>query len=196
MSTAALKTPHWRQVMTVLVSSIGTAIFFSGCSANSFQSSDQKWETYHNSRYGFEFIYPSGWISSPSPDNQDGVTLIAPKNQNTKIRAWASQDLTKFHNSETKKQIDHNFATAQGISGVLVVDIGEQVSLIKLSITQGQLKYYWQGQTNSKEFKDYYKLFYYIAKQYKISRVRSLGSMGSVSRTIVIDQSRNFVKII
>ncbi|MBD2296012.1 hypothetical protein H6G06_21660 [Anabaena sphaerica FACHB-251] len=168
MSTTAIKTCKSRRVMGVLVSSIGTAIICAGCSANGFQSSAQKWETYYNPRYGFEFPYPSNWTSLAPPDNTDGVTLVSQKNQNTEIRAWAGKELPELQNPETIKQIDHNFETAQGISGVLIVEAGQQISSMKLTITHKQVKYHWQGQTSSKEFKDHYRLFYYIAKQYKI----------------------------
>ncbi|MEA5578037.1 hypothetical protein [Anabaena sp. UHCC 0451] len=167
MSTA-VKTCKLRQVISLLVSGVGTAIIFSGCSANGFWSSAQKWETYRNPRYGFEFPYPSHWTSLASPDNNDGVTFVALQNQNTVIRAWAAKELPELQNPETLKQIDHNFETVQGLSGLMVIEVNPQITSMKLTITQGQVKYYWQGQTNSKEFKDHYRLFYYIATQYKI----------------------------
>jgi hypothetical protein len=167
MSTAAVETCNLRRVIGLLVSSVSTAILCGSCSANGFWTSEQKWETYQNPRYGFEFPYPSNWTAITS-DNNDGVIFVSSQSQDTKIRAWASNDLPKLQNPETSKQIDQNFKTDQGISGVLVVEVGQQVSSMKLTINQEQVNYHWQGQTSSKEFKDYYRLFYYIAKQYKI----------------------------
>ncbi|AFZ59346.1 hypothetical protein [Anabaena sp. PCC 7938] len=169
MSIAAVKTYNLRRIIVTLVSGVGTAMIFSGC-GNSFLTSKITWETYHNPRYGFEFPYPSNWNSSTPPDNNDGVTFISPQNQNTEIRAWASKELPEsiIQDQETIKQIDHNFETDQGVSGVMVVEVGQQMSSMKLTITQGQVTYYWQGQSNSKEFRDHYRLFYYIAQQYKI----------------------------
>jgi hypothetical protein len=170
MSTAAIttgKTGNLRRVIGLLFSGIGTAIICGGCSINGFWTSRQNWETYQNPRYGFEFPYPSNWTSQ-TPDNNDGVIFVSPQNENLKIHAWAGNELPELQTTETTKQIDHNFETAQGISGVLVVEVGQQISSMTLTINQGQIKYHWQGQTSSKEFKDYYRLFYYIAKQYKI----------------------------
>ncbi|MEA5552256.1 hypothetical protein VB713_15040 [Anabaena cylindrica UHCC 0172] len=169
MSIAAVKTYNLRRIIVALVSGVGTAMIFSGC-GTSFPNSKLTWETYQNPRYGFEFPYPSNWTSLAAPDNNDGVTFISPQNQNVEIRAWASKESPESitQDQETIKQIDHNFETSQGVSGVLVVEVGQQVSSMKLTITQGQEVYYWQGQTNSQEFKDYYQLFYYIAQHYKI----------------------------
>jgi hypothetical protein len=170
MSNAAVKTCNLRRVILSLVSGVGTAMIFAGCSANGLQFSKLTWETYYNSRYGFEFPYPSNWTSLAPPDNNDGVTLVSPQNQNTEIRAWAGNQLPEsiVQDQETIKQIDNNFHTDQGVSGVMVVEVGQQVSSMTLTITKDQVKYYWQGQSNSKEFKYYYRLFYYIAQQYKI----------------------------
>jgi hypothetical protein len=170
MFTAAVKTCNLRRVIVALVSGVGTAMIFSSCSATSFPTSKLAWETYHNSRYGFEFPYPSNWTSLAPPDNNDGVTFVSPQNQDAQIRAWAGNQLPESITQDPKtiKTIDENFQTAQGVSGVLVVEVGEEVSSMQLTITQGQVKYYWQGKSNSKEFRYRYQLFYYIAQQYKI----------------------------
>jgi hypothetical protein len=167
MSTAAVQTCNLRRVIALLVSTIGISVICAACSDNGFQSSRQAWETYYNPRYGFEFPYPGNW-SAITSDNNDGVIFVSGQSQHTKIRAWASNDLPELQNPETSKQIDQNFKTDQGISGVLVVEVGEPVSSMTLTINQKEVNYHWQGQTSSKEFKDYYRLFYYIAKQYKI----------------------------
>jgi hypothetical protein len=167
MSTAAIATGNLKRVIGLLFSGIGTAIICGGCSINNFWTSQQKWETYQNPRYGFEFPYPSNWTSQ-IPDNNDGVSIVPPKNQNTEIRAWAGKDLPEIQNPDSLKEVDSNFQTVQGLSGVMVVEAGQTVSSIKLTITHKQVKYYWQAKTGSKEFKEYYPLFYYMAKEYKI----------------------------
>jgi hypothetical protein len=50
------------------------------------------------------------------------------------------------------------------------IEVGDQVTVIKLTITQAELEYHWQGKTSSQEFANYYRLFYYIAQEYKISQ--------------------------
>jgi hypothetical protein len=39
-----------------------------------------------------------------------------------------------------------------------------------LTLTQSQVKYYLRGRSKSQDFQDYYRLFYYIAQQYRISK--------------------------
>jgi hypothetical protein len=68
------------------------------------------------------------------------------------------------------KKLKPNFQTAQGISGVLLVEVNQQVGSMTLTLTQGQVKYYWQGRSKSQDFQDYYRLFYYIAQQYRIPK--------------------------
>jgi hypothetical protein len=68
------------------------------------------------------------------------------------------------------KKIKPNFQTTQGVSGVLVVEVDRGVGSMTLTLTQEQVKYCWQGKSKSQEFQDYYRLFYYIAQQYRISK--------------------------
>lgn len=167
MSTAAVKIYNLRQVICLLVSSLGTAIILSGCSANGFQSSTDKWKTYKNPRYGFEFTYPSHWTAIKS-DNNDGVKIVPPENPDTEIRAWASREMPELQNQEPNIQIDKNFETIQGISGVLAVQTDQKISSMQLTITHKQVKYHWQAQTNHQDFQTHYPLFSYIAKEYKV----------------------------
>jgi hypothetical protein len=149
---------------------IALSIILWGCTANNFNGGAIAWKTYSNSRYGFEFPYPSNWTSLAAPANDDGVAFLSPQNKSVEIRGWASQQLPHsiITEQEPAKKIKPNFQTAQGVPGVLVVEVSQGVSSMTLTLTQSQVKYYWQGRSNSQEFQDYYRLFYYIAQQYRI----------------------------
>ncbi|WP_138506057.1 hypothetical protein [Nostoc sp. PA-18-2419] len=148
---------------------IALLIILCGCSATDFNPEAIAWKTYSNSRYGFEFPYPSNWTSLPAPENDDGIGFISPQNNSVEIRGWASQQLPNSidKDPESGKKIKSNFQTAQGISGVLVVEVAQQVGSMTLTLTHNQVKYYWQGRSNSQEFPKYYRLFYYIAQHYR-----------------------------
>ncbi|MBE9205488.1 hypothetical protein IQ244_02855 [Nostoc sp. LEGE 06077] len=145
-----------------VVGAIALSLLLWGCS-KPFSVSDTQWKTYSNSRYSFEFPYPSNWTVVAAPENDDGIALVSPRSQNVEIRAWASNRLPDVANA-----IQPNFQTTQGISGVLLVEVDQHVGLMKLTLTQGQVTYYWQGKSPSQEFSKYYPLFYYIAQQYRI----------------------------
>ncbi|MBD2448844.1 hypothetical protein H6G76_17115 [Nostoc sp. FACHB-152] len=166
MSIISVKTCTSKQNIYTKYKSVAGAIALSlllwGCS-KPFSVSDTQWKTYSNSRYGFEFPYPSNWNVLATPENADGIALASPRSQTVQIRAWASNRLPDAINKN-----ETNFQTTQGVSGVLLVDIGQKVGSMKLTITQGQVTYYWQGQSLSQEFSDYYPFFYYIAQQYRI----------------------------
>ncbi|AFZ25249.1 hypothetical protein Cylst_3079 [Cylindrospermum stagnale PCC 7417] len=170
MMSIAVKTCSLGRIIYTFAFGVGTAIAFWGCSTSNFRDSDLAWKTYSNSRYGFEFPYPSNWTSLATPENNDGIALVSPNNNSVEIRGWAGHQLpgSSTQNREGMKTINENFQTVQGVSGVLVVEVGQKVSLMKLTLTQGEVKYYWQGQSNSQEFQNYYRLFYYIAQQYRI----------------------------
>jgi hypothetical protein len=127
------------------------------------------WKTYSNSRYKFEFPYPENWQSLPAPENHDGIAFISPQNPEVQIRGWAGKLLP----SEFGRDQKPNFQTKQGIKGTLLVEVTSQTSVMTLNLTQGQIKYYWQGHCNSQNFDKYYRFFYYIAQEYK---VKSAGS--------------------
>ncbi|WP_017655889.1 hypothetical protein [Fortiea contorta] len=141
-----------------------------GCATSSFNASALTWKTYNNSRYDFEFPYPSNWTSLTAPENADGIVLVSPPKNTVEIRSWAGNRLPESlsKDGKVKTTTNPNFRTVQGVSGVLVVEVDQQVSSMTLTLTQGQVKYYWQGRSRSQEFSDYYNLFYYIAQQYRI----------------------------
>ena len=156
------------KALCAMISVVGIGMIFSGCSTNDFQVKDVTWKTYKNNRYGFEFPYPHTWQELRNPDNSDGVVLVLPNKKNLEIRSYASKPLLKF-SRKTQGKV-YNFRTNQGVFGVLTVEVREKVTVIKLTITQEKLEYFWQGQSDSQEFKKYYRLFYYMAQEYKINR--------------------------
>ncbi|WP_334878627.1 hypothetical protein [Nostoc sp.] len=145
---------------------IALLIILWGCTANDFNAKAIAWKTYSNSRYGFEFPYPSNWTSLAAPENDDGIAFISPQDNSVEIRGWASQQLP--NNRESVKKIKSNFQTAQGVSGVLVVEVSQQVGKVTLTLTQSQVKYCLQGRSKSQDFQNYYRFFYYIAQRYRI----------------------------
>ncbi|MDD1418517.1 hypothetical protein MEO40_05060 [Dolichospermum sp. ST_sed1] len=156
------------KALCAIISGVGIGIISWGCNANNPQIQDTRWNIYRNKRYGFEFPYPHTWQVLRSPDNSDGVVLVSPNQKNVEIRAYASKPLLK---SLTKNpQPVSNFQTHQGFSGVMAVEVGEKVTVMKLTITQEQLEYHWQGKSDRQDFQNYYRLFYYIAQEYKISQ--------------------------
>jgi hypothetical protein len=175
MSTgAAVKTKNLKQRHAIaggIGGVISLLIMLSGCSVPGFNTIT--WKTYSNSRYGFEFPYPSNWTSLPPPENDDGIAFVSPQNNTVEIRGWAGNRLPDFIDKNAKKTINSNFKTAQGLSGVLVVEVGSKVSSMTLTVSQGQIKYNWQGRSPSEDFQDYYRVFYYIAQQYRITSPES-----------------------
>ncbi|MFN6217627.1 MAG: hypothetical protein ACK4V9_14360 [Aphanizomenon sp.] len=160
--------PYVQKILCTTTLSIGLYLMLWGCIDNDFQVKDVRWKTYKNNRYGFEFPYPNTWQELKNPDNSDGVVLVLPNKKNLEIRSYASKPLLKF-SRKTQGKV-YNFRTNQGVFGVLTVEVREKVTVIKLTITQEKLEYFWQGQSDSQEFKKYYRLFYYMAQEYKINR--------------------------
>ena len=147
---------------------IALLIILWGCAANDFNAGVIAWKTYRNSRYGFEFPYPSNWTSLAASENGDGIAFISPQDNSVEIRGWASHQLP--NEQESVKKIKSNFQTAQGVAGVLVVEVDRRSGSMTLTLTQSQVKYHLQGRSKSQEFQNYYRLFYYIAQQYRISK--------------------------
>ena len=159
------------KALCAIISGVGIGMIFWGCNA---QIQETRWNIYRNKRYGFEFPYPHTWQVLGNPDNSDGVVLVSPNQKNVEIRAYASKSGLK---SLTKSsQPVPNFQTHQGFSGVLAVEAGEKVTVIKLTISQENLEYHWQGQSANQDFKNYYRMFYYMAQEYKISQLSVVSS--------------------
>ncbi|MDP5016893.1 MAG: hypothetical protein NWQ43_06245 [Dolichospermum sp.] len=157
-----------KKALCAITSGVGIGMIVWGCNANNLQVQDPAWKTYRNNRYGFEFPYPHTWQQLGNPDNSDGIALVSPNKKAVEIRSYASKSLLK--SSKENPKLAPNFQTHQGFSGVLAVEVAQKVTVIKLTITQEQLEYHWQGQSDSKDFQNYYRLFYHIAKEYKISQ--------------------------
>lgn len=157
-----------------VISAALLVVILSSCRASNLGLQDS-WDTYRNPRYGFEFPYPSNWISSPIPDNRDGRVFRNPQNPSAEIRGWAANKLSpvelsllpsKTKDSPTFQQ--DNFTTKQGLKGKLRVKIGSVTSMMTLTLSQGEILYNWQGQCNSEQFADYYRFFSYVASQYHL----------------------------
>jgi hypothetical protein len=168
LSTLTAKALRLRQLFYTKITWVSAAIalllILYGCFTPSLDVTDMTWNIYKNSRYGFEFSYPSNWKTLVTPTNADGIVFVSPKNNTVEIRAWASNQILESITPEKP-----NFQTTQGLTGILAVEVGNSVSSMTLTLTQNQVKYNWQGRTPSQEFQNYYPLFYYIAQQYRIS---------------------------
>lgn len=129
-----------------------------------------EWQVYHNPRYGFEFPYPQAWVAAIPPDNQDGRVFHDPKNPAAEIRGWAGYNVrdTISPQASNPKPLKPNFKTRQGRVGELKVDLGAETSSMTLVLEQDDIRYYWQGRSPQQQFDDYYRVFYYIASQYRI----------------------------
>jgi hypothetical protein len=55
------------------------------------------------------------------------------------------------------------------LKGNLEVEVGSDISVMRLTLSQGKVQYNWQGQCDNKKFASYYRFFYYVASQYRIS---------------------------
>lgn len=145
-----------------------------GCQEAHFQMPD-RWQTYQNPRYGFEFLYPEGWLASIPPENRDGIAFNDPRNPLVEIRGWASFISTAPQ--QRKKAVSHsaqlssrqaNFTTEQGFSGNLRVQIDPKISSLNLTVTRGSIQYRWRGIAPSQQFDDYYRFFYFVASRYRV----------------------------
>lgn len=125
------------------------------------------WQVYHNPRYDFEFPYPQAWVAASPPDNQDGRVFHDPKNPAAEIRGWAGYNVRDTI-SPQPQPLKPNFKTRQGVLGELKVDLGGETSSMTLVLEQNDIRYYWRGRSPQQQFDDYYRMFYYVASQYRI----------------------------
>ncbi|MFE1746503.1 hypothetical protein [Coleofasciculus sp. H7-2] len=158
---------RWR----VVAYAIALSIMLWGCRASDTQS--PTWKTYKNPRYSFEFPYPSTWIAAPMPDNRDGRAFRDPQAPEVEILGVAGDRLPEIELAPSGQKNPHqfmqqNFTTQQGVTGKLYVELRSDISLMRLTLIQGRIRYYWQGRSPSKEFSNYYRFFYYVAGQYRI----------------------------
>ncbi|MCP6760927.1 MAG: hypothetical protein NHB32_19775 [Fischerella sp. CENA71] len=163
---------HFQRNLRYFIYAIALSVIIGSCTTTpDFNISNQTWKIYSNARYGFEFPYPSTWKSLPS-DNGDGIVFISPRNNTVEIRSWAGMQLPEviIPEQNAKTSIDPNFTTAQGVSGVLTVEVGQQEGVMTLKLAQGKLKYCWQAKAPRSEFNNYYRFFDYIASSYKIGQ--------------------------
>lgn len=155
------------KLSTLIVIILPLVILLLSCQASNLNWQGQ-WRTYRNPRYDFEFPYPSTWVSLPMPDNRDGRAFRDPLNPSAEIRGWAAKQLSNSALKPSAPSQPQNFTTEQGVRGQLQVDVGSTISSMTLTLNQQRVQYSWQGQCNSEQFADYYRLFYYIASQYRV----------------------------
>lgn len=159
----------------LVVSITPLVVILFGCSTTTLDEQDT-WTIYRNPRYNFEFPYPTNWESFPMPDNRDGRAFRDSNHPSAEIRGWAANqlpaiDMPSYHNrliNSSPAELQ-NFTTQQGFTGQLQVEVGAKTSLMTLTLSQGKVQYYWQGQCDSKVFANYFRLFYYMASQYRLS---------------------------
>lgn len=151
-----------------LVGAAVSLMLLMSCRSSEIAAPDT-WKTYRNPRYNFEFPYPSHWVAEPPPDNQDGQAFQDPRNAEAEIRGWAGHQIKMAAQQKSKDlPLKPNFSTQQGLAGELKVNIGPEMSSMTLVLQQGDIRYHWQARSPSQQFDDYYRFFYYIARQYRI----------------------------
>jgi hypothetical protein len=157
------------------VSGVVLGVALLSCNSSSVQPGS--WEIYRNVRYGFQFPYPHNWVVGEAPANGDGQVFSDPLNSALEIRGWAGYNLAGISgnsgkntkNLDAPKPLQQNFTTEQGLAGELKVELGSPVSSMTLTLVRGDVRYNFQGKAPSKQFADYYKFFYYVASQYRVS---------------------------
>lgn len=116
------------------------------------------------------------------PDNRDGQIFRDPTNPSVEIRGWAGNSLSEIE-IETRLGAAHrshytpdqptqtkpeNLLTEQGLTAKLDIEIGSEISMMRLTLLQGEIQYHWQGEAESEEFANYYRLFDFIATRYRV----------------------------
>lgn len=149
------------------------AVFLVSCGSS--DSTSRTWKLYRNERFGFEFPCPDRWVESIPPENRDGIAFGDPQSPEVEIRGWGESKrqgaiLKRATGRDLQKSpsIPLNFTTLQGVPGNLDAKIGLQSSSLTLTLTQGEVRYYWRGHAPNQKFGDYYRLFNYIASHYRV----------------------------
>ena len=171
----SLKPQISRWFALAMLSGVGLA----GCEVNGVFDRAQSQQIYQNERFGYAVPYPMGWVEKAAPTNRDGQVFVNPENPAIAIQAWASSNLDSTLSTPSASKTSNdpllpltNFETQQGIPGHLQVSIGQEVSILTLTLAQGASRYSLQAQSPNEEFASYYELFHSIARQYRIQRPR------------------------
>ena len=157
----------WGDRFLLLVGAIALVAVLLGCQSPDIAAPDNL-RIYRNPRYGFEFPYPSNWVPAPPPANLDGRVFSDPDNPEASIRGFARQNLETANLKANSYPVPENFTTEQGLEGSLQTDIGLEISAMRLTLNRGEFQYVWEGRSPSEEFANYYRLFYTIARQYRV----------------------------
>jgi hypothetical protein len=158
-----------QQAVLAMLSALLLTLFAVSC--DRLELTRSTWAIYRNPHYHFEFPYPKSWVQVASPANRDGQAFTAPGNPNIEIRGWASQILLDRNTHPASPQpaaAPGTFATAQGLTGNLRIEIREETTAVTLTLIRDQVTYSWQGRSPNHQFAEYYPLFDYVARQYRI----------------------------
>jgi hypothetical protein len=97
--------------------------------------------------------------------NQDQVTEKQGQQKTFNSLEGSTENFSEHQRDRAQQQ---NFITAQGRTGYLNVKVGLDTSAMTLMLKQGRVQYNWRGQCSSQQFDDYYRLFTYIARNYRL----------------------------
>jgi hypothetical protein len=129
------------------------------------------WAQYENPRYDFVFPYPDTWIAAPIGDERHGQAFSDPGFEAVQMTGWASEVSVITNGNGAAPDalsLSPNFVTDQGMPAQLEVEIGTDMSVMTLRLSQDGVLYYWEGRSPSDIFDDYYRFFYYVAQHYRI----------------------------
>ncbi len=150
---------RWRKAMAIVL-----AIVLISCQT---REPNETLKTYNNRRFGFEFVYPQAWIAEPPPSNLDGRLFRHPRQPDVTILGWAGYQLIADPSSNP---VPDNFTTRQGRSGTLTVEVGSQISAMRLTLRGDRISYHFEAKAPSQEFANYYPLFYQVASQLSVAK--------------------------
>ncbi|MEB3829739.1 hypothetical protein [Phormidium sp. CCY1219] len=161
------------QTITRWASAVTLSVILAGCTVARTPLQTQ-WNTYNNPRFHFQFPYPTDWIPLDPPTNLDGRAFRHPEHPNIEVRGWARLNLTHLNlpNSPSlhpPNSSDSNLTTEQGLPAYLDVEVGQEETRMTFTLKTDHIIYNLQGRSPNDKFAQYYKLFYYIATQYRIT---------------------------